>query len=123
MSKNPHSLATHPITVKPSGQRVVVRVGDTVIADTRSALTLEEADYPAALYIPADDVNAAVLEPSDTTTYCPYKGDATYRSLRLDANTVVNDAAWVYEQPNEAVAQVQGHLSFYPDKVHIAVES
>ncbi len=122
MPNDPHSLANHPITVEPAGERVVVRVGDTVVADTRSALVLKEADYPPAFYLPADDVNAALLEQSDTTTYCPYKGDATYRSVRLDADTVVEDAAWVYEHPNVAVAEVLDHLSFYPGKVSISVE-
>lgn len=122
MPKDPHSLSRHPITVEPSGERIVVRVGDTVVADTRAALVLKEAAYPPAYYLPAGDVDADFLRASDTTTYCPYKGDATYRSLHLGADTVVNDAAWVYEHPNDAVAQVQDHLSFYPNKVQITVE-
>lgn len=121
MSNDPHSLATHPITVEPAQERVVVRIGDTVVADTRAALILEEADYPPAYYLPAEDITADLLAQSDTTTYCPYKGDATYRSVRLDDGTVVQDAAWVYEHPNVAVAEVLDHLSFYPGKVSISV--
>lgn len=123
MPKDPHSLSRHPITVEPSGERIVVRVGDTVVADTRAALVLKEATYPPAYYLPADDVDADILRPSDTTTYCPYKGDATYRSLQIDTDTVVTDALWVYEHPKDAVAQVKGHMAFYPDKVQITVEN
>lgn len=122
MPKDPHSLANHPITVEQSGEHVVVRVGDTLVADTRRALVLKEATYPPAYYLPADDVDQDILRSSDTTTYCPYKGDATYRSLQIGTDTVVFDAAWVYEHPLDAVAQVQGHLAFYPDKVQITVE-
>lgn len=122
MAHDPHTLDNHPITVEPAGERVVVRVGKTVVADTRSALVLKEADYPDAYYVPADDINDALLEVSETTTYCPYKGDATYRSLRIDADTVVEDAAWVYEHPNVEVAEVLDYLSFYPDKVEISVD-
>lgn len=122
MPKNPHSLSTHPITVEPSGGRVVVRVGAVVVADTRDALVLREASYPAAYYLPAAAVDAGVLRSSDTTTYCPYKGDATYRSLQIGVAAPLQDAAWVYEDPNDAVIPIRGHLAFYPDKVSITFE-
>ena len=70
--------ASHPITVEPTGKHVTVRVNGEVVADTDEALTLQEATYPAVQYIPLRDVVAARLTPSDTETYCPFKGDASY---------------------------------------------
>src|SRR6476619_4428764 len=71
----------HPILISANPSRVVVTVGGKVIADTRDALTLREASYPAVQYIPRRDVDMAALTRSEHTTYCPYKGDASYYSL------------------------------------------
>lgn len=72
----------HPITVEPAGQRVIVRVGDRVVADTIAALTLREAGYPPVRYIPINDVDQTLLRSSRTSTYCGYKGDASYYIIR-----------------------------------------
>src|ERR1700731_833983 len=71
----------HPISIDANPSRVVVTVGGKVIADTRDALTLREASYPAVQYIPRRDVDMAALTRSEHTTYCPYKGDASYYSI------------------------------------------
>src|SRR5258708_5464688 len=71
----------HPISIETNPSRVVVTVDGKVIADTRDALTLREASYPAVQYIPRRDVDMAALSRSDHTTYCPYKGDASYYSI------------------------------------------
>ena len=78
----------HPITIAPNPARVVVSVAGRVIAETREALTLREAAYPAVLYIPRKDVDMALLERTDRATYCPYKGffslqSTPQRSTRL----------------------------------------
>lgn len=112
----------HPITVEPARERVIVRAGDTVIADTRSALTLREADYPPAYYIPLTDVDQALLEPSSTTTVCPYKGDAAYFSIVTPEGEIA-DAIWTYQAPYPAVAAIAGHLAFYPNRVEITTEA
>ncbi|MHA6759413.1 DUF427 domain-containing protein [Streptacidiphilus sp. PAMC 29251] len=110
----------HPITIAPTGVRVVARVGAHVIADTSSALTLREADYPPVQYIPIGDVDPALLAPSATHTYCPYKGDASYYSVDLPADALV-DAVWFYPEPYQAVADIAGHVAFYTDKVDVVV--
>ncbi len=71
----------HPITIEANSSRVVVTVGGKVIADTSEALTLREASYPPVQYIPRRDVDMAALTRSEHTTYCPYKGDASYYSI------------------------------------------
>jgi len=110
----------HPITVEPTGARVVVRAGGQVIADTTRALTLREADYPAVQYIPLDDVDANVLRPTETTTYCPYKGDASYYTLTGPGGEIA-DAVWSYRQPYDAVDPIARHVAFYPQHVEIEV--
>lgn len=106
----------HPITINTGHERVVVTVAGKVIADTRNALTLQEASYPPVRYIPVADVEAEALQRSDTTTYCPYKGDASYYSIPAGGAGAV-DAVWEYRDPRPAVAAIKDHVAFYPDRV------
>ncbi len=110
----------HPITVEPTGRRVVVRVGGHVVADTERALTLSEASYAPVHYVPLDDVDPALLRPSKRATYCPFKGDASYWSLELPAGQR-DDAVWGYPEPYPAVAAIAGHVAF--DATHAEVAS
>ena len=108
----------HPITIEPNAARVIVRVGERVVADTTAALNLRESTYPAVPYIPLADVDQEVLRPTDTSTYCPYKGDAAYYSLTLPDGELA-DVVWTYPQPYPAVAEIAGHVAFYANKVEI----
>jgi uncharacterized protein (DUF427 family) len=106
----------HPITVEPNPRRVVVSIEGRIIADSREALTLREANYPAVQYIPRKDVAMPLLERTDHATYCPYKGDCAYYSIPLGGERSVN-AVWTYEAPYPAVAAIKEHLAFYPDRI------
>jgi uncharacterized protein (DUF427 family) len=106
----------HPISIAANPSRVVVTVAGKVIADTRDALTLREASYPAVQYIPRRDVDMATLTRSEHTTYCPYKGDASYYSIPAGGDRSLN-AVWTYETPFEAMAQIKDYVAFYPDRV------
>ena len=106
----------HPIAIQRNPARVVVSVAGRVVADTRNALTLREADYPLVQYIPREDVDLTQLERTDHVTYCPYKGDCSYYSVPAGEKKSVN-AVWTYENPYPAVAQIKGHVAFYPDRV------
>src|SRR5882762_6971755 len=106
----------HPISIHPNPDRVVVSVAGQVIAETRNALTLRESDYSPVQYIPREDVDFTQLEQTDHATYCPYKGDCGYFSIPAGGEKSVN-AVWTYENPYPAVAQIKGHIAFYPDKV------
>ncbi|MGH3726034.1 MAG: DUF427 domain-containing protein [Mycobacterium sp.] len=108
----------HPIDIEPSGRRVVVTASDVTIADTTEALRLQEASYPPVHYLPPDAVNWDVLERTDSHTYCPFKGEASYYSVRTPEGTI-EDAVWTYENPYPAVAQIARHLAFYPDRVNV----
>ena len=106
----------HPITVAPNPARVVVTLGGRTIADTRAALTLREASYPAVQYIPRADVDMSLLERSTHTTYCPYKGECNYFSIPAGGERSVN-AVWTYEAPYAAVEAIKDHVAFYPSRV------
>jgi uncharacterized protein (DUF427 family) len=106
----------HPITIAPNPDRVVVRVGDRVVADTTSALTLREASYPAVQYIPFGDLDQSLIKPTEHATHCPFKGDASYYSLVVDGSEIAN-AIWTYTEPYDAVAEIAGHVAFYPQNV------
>ncbi|MDS0138285.1 MULTISPECIES: DUF427 domain-containing protein [unclassified Amycolatopsis] len=106
----------HPITVEPTKARVVVKAGGRVVADSRNAFTLQESTYPAVQYIPLADVDAGVLERTDHETYCPYKGEASYYSLKA-GDVQAENAVWTYEKPYDAVAPIKDHVAFYPNVV------
>jgi uncharacterized protein (DUF427 family) len=106
----------HPISIQRNPARVVVSVAGRVIADTRNALTLREADYSPVQYIPREDVDLSQLERTDHATYCPYKGDSSYYSVPAGGKKSVN-AVWSYEDPYPAVAQIKEYVAFYPDRV------
>jgi uncharacterized protein (DUF427 family) len=106
----------HPISIEKSRSRVVVTVGGKVIADTHDALTLREASYPAVQYVPRRDVDMAALSRSQHTTFCPYKGEASYFSIPAGGERSVN-AVWTYETPFEAMAHIKEYVAFYPDRI------
>lgn len=111
----------HLITIERNARRVVVRVASRVVADTRNALTLKEAGYPAVQYIPRQDVDMSLLERTDHATYCPYKGECAYYSVPVGGERAVN-AVWTYEHPYDAVALIKNHVAFYPDRVEAIEE-
>jgi uncharacterized protein (DUF427 family) len=118
MSTKPMKLPgpDHPIAIEPNPKRVVVTVAGRVVADTRRALSLREANYPPVQYIPREDVDMSLLEPTDRRTYCPYKGDCSYFSIPLAGQRGV-DAVWTYEDPYDSVEAIEAHLAFFPDRV------
>jgi uncharacterized protein (DUF427 family) len=106
----------HPITLAANPARVLVRVAGALIADTREALILREASYPPVPYIPRKDVDMKLLQRTDHTTYCPYKGDCSYYSIPIGGERSIN-AVWTYETPYPAVAQITDYVAFYPSRV------
>src|SRR3982075_2804236 len=106
----------HPISIEPNRSRVVVKVGGKIIADTSDALTLREASYPPVQYVPRRDVDMAALTRSEHTTYCPYKGDASYYSIPAGGNRSLI-AGRIFDAPFEAMAQIKDYVAFYPDRV------
>jgi uncharacterized protein (DUF427 family) len=106
----------HPITIEHNAHRVIVSVAGRIVADTREALTLREASYPAVQYIPRKDVDMTQLVRTDHTTYCPFKGDAAYFSIPSGGERSIN-AVWTYESAYPAVSVIKDHVAFYTDRV------
>jgi uncharacterized protein (DUF427 family) len=106
----------HPISITASNRRVVVKVAGQVIADSKAGVRLQEASYPAVLYIPRADVDMSKLQRTDHMTYCPYKGDCSYYSIPSGGVKAVN-AVWTYEKPYASVSSIKDHLAFYPTRV------
>jgi uncharacterized protein (DUF427 family) len=118
---------THPrspysrIDILPSSREVVVSVGDVELARTTRAHALFETGLPTRWYVPRVDVRMDLLVPSDTVTHCPYKGTASYFSARVGDRTV-DDVAWTYPTPLPESERIAGLLSFYDDRVTVAVD-
>ena len=106
----------HPITIAPHEGRVRVILNGRAVAETTRALVLKETTYKPVFYIPREDADMAAFERTSQSTHCPYKGDASYDSLRV-GDRVAENAVWSYEQPFPAMAEIAGHLAFYPDRV------
>jgi uncharacterized protein (DUF427 family) len=106
----------HPISIESNPHHLVIRVAGRAVAETRAALTLREARYPAVQYIPRKDVDMALLTRTEHATYCPYKGECAYYSIPIGGGRSVN-AVWSYESPYPAVAAIKDYLAFYPDRV------
>ena len=117
MSANPapgfKKRPDHSIVTRPAGVRVQVKAGGETIADSRDALVMKEGDYPLVYYFPRADVTMARLVRSSHTSYCPFKGTASYFSLRGGPE----NAVWSYETPYDEMSAIREHLAFYPDKL------
>lgn len=110
------------IEITPAAGRVIVRFNGRPIADTSKALALREGDYPIRIYVPRSDVDATVLQDSAHTTYCPYKGDASYHHLKAN-DAVSENAVWYYTEPCPLVEQVRDHLAFWGNDIEVTIES
>ncbi len=112
----------HRITTKPAGVRVQIKFKGEVIADTRDAIQLEETHVghvvaPVIYYIPRKDVKMERLVRTSHETHCPFKGQASYYSLKDGPE----NAVWTYEQPYDEMTAIKELLAFYPDKVDTIV--
>ncbi len=94
---------------------MTVTLGGRVVADSMQALTLREASYPAAQYLPLADVDPTVLEASELTTHCPYKGDASYYSLRVGDGWRSRRCGPIRSRMTRS--PIKDHVAFYPDRV------
>src|SRR5690349_4022307 len=112
-----HAVGAHRISTRPSTKHVRVEHDGQVLAESDRAVELDETGLPTRYYLPREDVRMELLTPTDTTSHCPFKGDATYFSA-----AGAKDAFWVYEAPSEADAQpIAGLLAPWPGRVEVVV--
>jgi uncharacterized protein (DUF427 family) len=108
----------HRVDVLATDRHIRISLDGTLLAETDSALALFESNLPTRWYLPIEDVRAE-LEPSDTVTRCPYKGTASYYSVKLEGG---KDLVWYYEQPLEEVGRVKGLVCFFNEKVDVELD-
>ena len=120
LKKAAHAVGAHKVTTHPTTRHVVVTLGGEVLAESRRAIALEETGLPTRYYLPREDVRMELLTASETTSHCPFKGDATYFSA---AGAGAKDAFWVYEDPSEEAAlPIAGRLAPWPGRVDVRVD-
>jgi len=107
----------HRITIEPAEQHVRVSLDGTVLAETDAPVVLREGKLPVRYYIAPEDVRLDLLEPSDSRTHCPFKGDASYWSVKGGPS----DIAWTYREPIEGAELIKGLICFYNDKVTLEI--
>lgn len=106
------------ITITKAQGTWVVRAAGAVIGESNNALELVENGYPPAIYFPRADLAMAFLDQTETTSTCPYKGQATYFTIETKSGPIT-DAAWSYESPIDGIERIAGHIAFYTDKVTV----
>lgn len=111
----------HRILIEPSARRLRIEVGDEIVADTTSALRLHETGLLPVHYVPFADVRADLLEPTDHHTTCPFKGEASYWTVRA-GDRIEEDLVWSYPQPVAGVAGIRDHAAFYLGRVDAVYE-
>ena len=109
------------VDVLNSSRHIKVEIDGVTVAETRRPRLLFETGMPTRYYIPLDDIRRELLVPSETTTSCPYKGDAHYYSVKIGENHH-QDIVWGYRFPITACAKVEGLLCFFNEKVDIYEE-
>ena len=112
------SDSPHGIAVTPHPGRVRVLFAGRTVVDTTRALALAEGSMRPVLYVPREDADMAAFAPTPRHTHCPFKGEASYFTLRAEGREAQN-AVWSYEAPLPGVSAIAGHLAFYPDQVEI----
>jgi uncharacterized protein (DUF427 family) len=111
----------HRVMVREEPRRVEVAVDGTVLASSTDALVLDETGLPPRYYFPRADVAMELLDATPTETVCPFKGQASYWSVRAPG-TEHRDLAWCYEEPIEAVAAIAGRICFYNERTDLTID-
>jgi uncharacterized protein (DUF427 family) len=111
----------HRVDVVRSDRHVRVSLDGELLAESTRAFGLFESNLPPRWYLPAEDVVAA-LEPSDAVTRCPYKGQASYYSVRLPDGSIGKDLIWYYEEPIAEAVRIKGLLCFFNERVDLELD-
>lgn len=115
-------IPDYAVTISPAREKIVVSVDGRIIAESDQALLVQETRHDDVYYLPREDVRMDLLEPTEHSTYCPFKGHATYWSLR-DGGPETGNLVWSYENPYPEVEGLRHYLSFYREKAWIRVVS
>jgi uncharacterized protein (DUF427 family) len=108
-----------PPSAEVTPRRVVVEVGGRVVADTTRAVRVCETSHPPVYYVPREDVAPGVLEQARGSSFCEWKGAATYWDVVVDGRRLPS-AGWSYERPTPGYEHLRGAVAFYPSRVERA---
>ncbi|ATL85504.1 DUF427 domain-containing protein [Streptomyces malaysiensis] len=114
----------HRVDVERGSQHVTVTIDGRVVAESTHPLLVHETGLPVRYYLPPEDVDLTLFEPTDSHTTCPFKGEAaywTYRGAAGDEAEPRPDVVWAYPQPIEKVSEIKDHLSFYDSVAKIEI--
>lgn len=111
----------HRVDAIPSERHVRVELEGELLAESRRPLALFETGLPTRWYLPAEDVRQELLEPSDTTTHCPFKGVAKYFSVRV-GQALQPDLAWTYPAPIPENPRITNLIAFFNERVDLVVD-
>lgn len=109
----------HNIDIAPCPGRQRALFGGMVVADSAHSLIVREADYPPVIYFPRGDVNMDLLQQTDHSSHCPFKGDASYWSIAGGDGESGENAAWSYPAPYDEMTALKGYIAFYADRVRV----
>ena len=110
-----HKYPDYRVDLEPLDERVVVTLDGETIADSTRALRVRETRHDPVIYLPRDDVRMERLERTEHQTFCPFKGEAAYWTIRVGDRVEAN-AVWTYEAPFDQVAGLKDYVSFYQDR-------
>ena len=105
-----------PPKVEPRSERVVVRFGGQVIADTTDAVRVLETSHPPVYYLPLDAFPAGVLVNVQGTSFCEFKGEAHYFNVDVDG-IVAPQAGWTYPKPTMGFEMLSTRVALYPGRM------
>jgi uncharacterized protein (DUF427 family) len=113
----------HRVEITPAKVRVQVFAGEQLLADSTQALLVDEAKHNQVFYLPPADVAMAQLKATEHTSYCPFKGHASYFSVSdisaQSPQTDLSNSVWSYEDPFDECLELRGYLAFYADRLTI----
>jgi len=105
-----------PPALIPCERRVRIELGGATVADSTAALRILETSHPPTIYVPPSDVDPACLRPTRGSSFCEFKGNASYLDV-LGGDQVRERAAWTYPRPTARYAALRDHLCFYPSRM------
>jgi uncharacterized protein (DUF427 family) len=112
----------HRVDCRPTQRGLRVTAAGTVLVDTTDTVILFETSLDPRLYVARERVRMDLLHPTATTSYCNYKGTATYWAVHLEDGTVIEDVAWSYDDPLPESLPIREHLSFDATRVDVLAE-
>lgn len=114
-------LQAHTLYLEDSPKRVRAIFGGETVVDSKRVKILHETGHLPVYYFPMEDIRRDLLEAGDRTTHCPFKGDASYYSVRAGDRVAAN-AIWHYPEPLETVSSIKGYAAFYWRKMDAWME-